>query len=167
MLRIRLRVLLAAAVIVCPAGTGVSMAQDAVKPSATPVKAPEVTGDWTGTWGLYSPPAPEKEGEAKPKPAVPAIHFQMTCNVKQQSVGKYEATFEGNAGRPYKFVIKMPGRLVGSVAMFSGTVDLGPMDGGVYDWIGRATDKEFVGFFTSQGYTGSFRLARALQAATK
>ena len=128
--------------------------------SPTAPKPPVVTGDWTGTWGLYSPPVPAKEGEAAPKSNLPAIHFQMTCKVKPLSEGKYEAEFEGNAGRPYKFVIKMPGRTVGAVAMFSGTVDLGEKDGGVYDWIGRATDKEFVGFFTSQGYTGSFRLAR-------
>lgn len=122
---------------------------------------PQVIGDWKGTWGLYSPPVPEKEGDAaKPKPSFPAIHFQMDCKVDKVSEGKFQATFEGNAGRPYKFVIKMPGRQVGTVVMFSGTADLGAKDGGVYDWIGRATDKEFIGFFTSQGYTGSFRLAR-------
>jgi len=33
--------------------------------------------------------------------------------------------------------------------LFKGTADLGPKDGGVYDWIGRATEKEFVGFYTS------------------
>jgi len=123
-------------------------------------KPPMIVGDWTGTWGLYTPPAPAKEGEPAPaaKPVLP--HFQMTCKVEQLSEGKYQAAFEGNAGRAYKFVIKMPGRQVGSVALFSGTTDLGEKDGGVYDWIGRATDKEFVGFFTSQGYTGSFRLTR-------
>ena len=126
----------------------------------TPAADPQVVGDWKGTWGLYSPPVPEKEGEAKPKPAFPDIHFQMDCKVDKVADGKYQATFEGNAGRPYKFVIKMPGRLVRTVVMFSGTADLGAKDGGVYDWIGRATDKEFIGFFTSQGYTGSFRLAR-------
>jgi len=31
----------------------------------------------------------------------------------------------------------------------------------VFDWIGRATDKEFVGFFSSRAYTGTFRLTRA------
>jgi hypothetical protein len=37
---------------------------------------------------------------------------------------------------------------------------LGANDGGVFDWIGKANDKEFVGFFTSAGYTGTFALAR-------
>ena len=42
-----------------------------------------------------------------------------------------------------------------------GTADLGPKDGGVYDWIGRADDKEFVGFFTSGFYTGVFTMTKA------
>jgi len=154
----RLSVLIGALLVLV---VSIGLSQTEKKPA---VKAPMVTGDWTGDWGLYSPPVPGKTGEP-PKPALPAIHFQMTCKVKESGEGKWEATFEGNAGRPYKFVIKMPGRQVGSVAMFSGTVDLGEKDGGVYDWIGRATDKEFVGFFTSQGYTGSFRLARPPAAA--
>jgi hypothetical protein len=54
----------------------------------------------------------------------------------------------------------MLGRQAGDIVLFSGTADLGPQDGGVYDWIGRATETEFVGFFTSQKYTGHFRLAR-------
>jgi hypothetical protein len=33
-------------------------------------------------------------------------------------------------------------------------------DGGVFDWIGRANEKEFVGFFTSAHYTGTFNLSR-------
>jgi len=49
----------------------------------------------------------------------------------------------------------------GSVVIFQGSADLGDKDGGVFDWIGRANDKEFIGFFTSKGYTGVFRMARA------
>ena len=54
----------------------------------------------------------------------------------------------------------MEGRQVGNGVMFKGTTDLGAKDGGVFDWIGRATDKEFVGFFTSGYYTGVFSLTR-------
>jgi hypothetical protein len=54
----------------------------------------------------------------------------------------------------------MDGRQAGAVVLFKGTTDLGPKDGGVYDWIGRATDKEFVGFYTSAKYSGAFRLTR-------
>ena len=55
----------------------------------------------------------------------------------------------------------MEGRLVGNVVMFKGSADLGQRDGGVYDWIGRAVGDEFVGFYTSAGYTGVFSLSRA------
>ena len=138
----------------------VSVGLSQTKNGGSRAAPPQVAGDWKGTWGLYSPPIPGKEAEANAQPKLPPIHFQMTCKVEQQSVGKYQATFEGDAGRAYKFVIKMPGRQVGDVALFSGTADLGEKDGGVYDWIGRATSKEFIGFFTSRGYTGSFRMAR-------
>jgi len=51
-------------------------------------------------------------------------------------------------------------RSAGKTVLFKGSADLGPKDGGVYDWIGRATDKEFVGFYTNAYYTGVFVLAR-------
>ena len=79
--------------------------------------------------------------------------------------GVWEATFEGQCGRPYKYTIKMEGRQVGKVVMFKGTTDLGAKDGGVFDWIGRANEKEFVGFFTRAFYTGTFTLSRPPQPA--
>lgn len=112
---------------------------------------PEVTGDWTGTWSIYSP----AQG------AVPAKEICKSLNasvVRKESI--YEATFEGDCGRPYKYSIKMEGRLVGNAVLFKGTVDLGPQDGGVYDWIGRATSNEFFGFYTSGASTGLFNLSR-------
>jgi hypothetical protein len=60
--------------------------------------------------------------------------------------GVWHATFEGECGRPYKYTIKMDGRQVGGAVLFKATVDLGEQDGGVFDWVGRATDDEFVGF---------------------
>ena len=44
--------------------------------------------------------------------------------------------------------------------LFKGTTDLGEQDGGVFDWVGRATDDQFVGFYTSGHYTGVFSLKR-------
>jgi hypothetical protein len=112
---------------------------------------PDIAGEWSGTWSTYSP----AQG------AVPAkeICKSLGCKVVFRN-GVWEATFEGDCGRPYKYTIKMEGRQVGKVVMFKGTTDLGARDGGVFDWIGRATDKEFVGFFTSGFYTGVFNLAR-------
>jgi hypothetical protein len=116
-----------------------------------PGSMPQVTGEWTGTWGPYHPqPAitPEKKKE-----------MRLDCTVTYKD-GVWRATFEGECGRPYKYTIKMDGRQAGEVVLFKGTTDLGEKDGGVYDWIGRATEKEFVGFYTSAKYTGVFQLAR-------
>jgi len=112
---------------------------------------PDISGEWSGTWSTYNP----AQG------AVPAkeICKSLTCKVTAKD-GAWEATFEGDCGRPYKYTIKMEGRQVGKVVLFKGTTDLGPKDGGQFDWIGRATDKEFVGFFTSGFYTGVFSLTR-------
>ena len=54
----------------------------------------------------------------------------------------------------------MNGRLSGGVVLFTGTADLGAQDGGVYDWVGRAKDGEFIGFYTSAYATGFFNLSR-------
>jgi hypothetical protein len=120
--------------------------------SQTPAPLPDIVGDWTGTWATYSP----AQGAVAPKD----ICKSLGCKVMYKD-GVWEAIFEGDCGRPYKYTIKMEGRQIGKVVMFKGTTDLGAKDGGVFDWIGRATDKEFVGFFTSGYYTGVFNLSRA------
>jgi hypothetical protein len=113
---------------------------------------PNIAGEWTGTWSVYNP-AP---GSAPPKEVCKRLDAKV---VRTESA--WQATFEGDCGRPYKYTIKMDGRLVGKAVLFKGTVDLGEKDGGVFDWIGRATDKEFTGFYTSARYTGVFSLARS------
>jgi hypothetical protein len=117
----------------------------------TKEQLPDIAGEWTGTWATYSP----AQGAVPPKD----ICKSLVCKVTYKD-GVWEASFEGDCGRPYKYTIKMEGRQVGKVVMFKGTTDLGAKDGGVFDWIGRATDKEFVGFFTSAYYTGVFSLSR-------
>jgi hypothetical protein len=114
-------------------------------------QAPDISGDWSGTWGVYNP----AQGTTPPKD----ICKQLTAKVENKE-GNWHATFEGDCGRPYKYTIKMEGRQIGKVVMFKGTTDLGAKDGGVFDWIGRANEKEFVGFFTSANYTGTFNLNR-------
>jgi len=111
----------------------------------------DITGAWTGTWSIYNPS----------QPAVPAkdICAKLDSTVAFKN-GVWEAVFEGDCGRPYKYTIRMEGRQVGAAVLFKGTVDLGPKDGGVFDWIGRATNTEFIGFYTSGVYTGVFNLKR-------
>jgi hypothetical protein len=115
-------------------------------------QAPDISGAWTGTWGVYNP----AQGTTPPK----EICKKLDAKVERKD-SVWEATFEGDCGRPYKYTIKMEGRQVGKAVMFKGTVDLGKNDGGVFDWIGRANDKEFIGFFTSAFYTGTFTLSKA------
>jgi len=116
-----------------------------------PQAPPGITGSWAGTWSAYSPAhasTPPKELCAK-----------LTATIEQKG-DVWQAVFEGDCGRPYKYTITMEGRQAGGVVMFKGSADLGPRDGGVYDWIGSANDNEFVGFFTSAAYTGIFSLTR-------
>lgn len=112
---------------------------------------PDLTGQWSGTWSAFNPAratTPPKELCAK-----------LTATIARKG-DIWQASFEGDCGRPYKYSITMEGRPAGGAVMFKGTADLGPKDGGVYDWIGRADGKEFVGFFTSAVYTGVFSMTR-------
>jgi hypothetical protein len=120
-------------------------------PPAPATQAPDVTGEWTGTWSSYNPAQPGVAPKEQCK--------SLTAKVTKKADG-YDATFEGDCGRPYKYAITMDGRAAGKTVLFKGTADLGPKDGGVYDWIGRATEKEFVGFYTNAYYTGVFTLTR-------
>jgi hypothetical protein len=140
------------------AGVGVALAQNQnPEPSQTKDPAPDIAGIWTGTWGVYNP----AQGTTPPKD----ICKKLDAKVERKD-NVWEAVFEGDCGRPYKYTIKMEGRQIGKAVMFKGTVDLGKNDGGVFDWIGRANDKEFIGFFTSAFYTGTFNLSRP-KAETK
>ena len=117
-----------------------------------PQGPPEITGAWTGTWSAFNP------ARASTPPQEQCAKLTAAITRKGET---WEAVFEGDCGRPYKYSITMEGRLVGNVVMFKGSADLGQRDGGVYDWIGRATGDEFVGFYTSAAYTGVFSMTRA------
>jgi hypothetical protein len=140
-------VLVCFVMIVCTAGIAFAQSPN----SQAKEQMPDISGDWTGTWGIYSP----AQGTTPPKD----ICKRLDAKVEYKN-GAWLASFEGDCGRPYKYAIKMEGRQVGKAVLFKGTTDLGEKDGGVFDWIGRATDKGFVGFFTSAYYTGTFNLSR-------
>ena len=117
-----------------------------------PQPPPEIAGKWTGTWSSFNP----AQATTQPKELCKQLDAEI---VKNGEV--WVATFEGDCGRPYKYKISMNGRLSGGVVLFTGTADLGAQDGGVYDWVGRATNNEFIGFYTSAHATGFFNLSRA------
>jgi hypothetical protein len=113
--------------------------------------APAAEGSWAGEWGPYNP---AKNMALK----------KEDCNIisaKVQRQGdKWQAEFEGQCSRPYAYTISMDGEQHGNAVLFRGTVDLGPQDGGVYDWVGRATGDEFVGFYTNAYHTGIFHMKK-------
>jgi hypothetical protein len=129
---------------------GVASAQGRGAPHNAP--PPDIAGQWTGTWSAYNP----AQGATPPKEQC----AKLDATVVAQN-GTWLATFEGDCGRPYKYSIKMEGRAAGRAVLFQGTADLGAKDGGVYDWIGRATATEFIGFYTNAFTTGVFSLSRA------
>jgi hypothetical protein len=107
---------------------------------------PNVTGDWTGTWW---PLVPIPQAVACKR---------LDCSVAH-SAAAWQATFDAQCDQAYTFAITMEGRQAGEAVLFRGATDLGAQ-GGVFDWIGRATETEFMGFFTSSHYVGQFRLER-------
>jgi len=117
-----------------------------------PQGPPEITGKWTGTWSSFNP----ARSTEQPKEMCKQLDAEIVKNGET-----WTATFEGDCGRPYKYKISMSGRLSGGVVLFTGTADLGQQDGGVYDWVGRATNNEFIGFYTSAYATGFFNLTRS------
>ena len=112
----------------------------------------DISGQWTGTWSSYNP----AQGATPPKEQCAKLEAKV-----ESKGGTWVATFEGDCGRPYKYTITMEGRQLGPAVLFKGSADLGQRDGGVYDWIGRATNTEFVGFYTNAFSTGTFSLSRA------
>ena len=116
-----------------------------------PGPPPDVVGKWSGTWSAYNP----AQGATPPKEQCK----ELTANITREG-DTWKAIFEGDCGRPYKYNITMEGRAVQGSVLFKGSADLGPKDGGVFDWIGRADGKQFIGFYTSAYATGVFSLTR-------
>jgi len=140
-------ILVALLVVLSAANHNLTEAADGPKQPA----APKIVGQWTGTWGAFDPATMSKIDKETCK--------SLDCTVTEKE-GAWSATFEGDCGGPYKYTITMQGRQSGGAVLFKGSVDLGEKGGGVYDWVGRANDKDFVGFYTSAGHVGVFQLAR-------
>ncbi len=141
------RLLITGIILLVSVGLFPAQAQNA----QTKAPAPDIIGEWSGDWGPFNP--------ASGMGMVKGLCKTLLCKVELKD-NTYTAVFEGDCGGQYKYTIKMEGRQVGKAVLFKGTVDLGEKDGGVYDWIGKATEKEFIGFFTSASYTGTFVLKK-------
>lgn len=112
----------------------------------------DVTGRWTGTWTGFNP-----AHDAAP----PADQRRRMDAFVSHDGDVWTTKFEADCGGDYTYTVTMEGRQIGAVVMFRATTDLGEKGGGVFDWIARANDREFIGFYTSAEYTGIFSLARA------
>jgi hypothetical protein len=115
----------------------------------------DISGTWTGTWSSFNP------AQATSQPNVVCAKLEAKV-ARGAGEGVWEAVFEGDCGRPYKYSIKMEGKQNGNAVLFKGTADLGQADGGVYDWIGRANNTDFIGFYTNAFSTGFFNLKRTV-----
>lgn len=107
----------------------------------------DATGRWAGSWWPHATSAPA-EPQCK----------SLRCTVSRND-NIWQAVFQAECDQAYTFTVAMEGRPAGDVVLFRGTTDLG-QQGGEFDWIGRAAEREFVGFFTSSYYVGEFRLER-------
>lgn len=114
---------------------------------------PHVEGRWTGEW--------QPSGAANASTARGHGRKEIVCVVQARGDGVWHATFEGESGHAYKFNVEMHGRQERDAVLFKGAVDLGEQNGGVFDWLGRATERQFVGYYSSAHYTGVFSLKRA------
>ena len=131
------------------AGVGIAQNQRGGRGAQQPL---DISGNWTGTWSNFNP------AQSSAQPNVVCAKLDATVALVN---GVWEATFEGDCGGPYKYSIKMEGRQSGNAVLFKGTADLGQAGGGVYDWIGRAGNTDFLGFYTNAFSTGFFTLKRA------
>ena len=113
---------------------------------------PDVTGTWKGQWWPHQPHT---------TPVAPAEETckQLSCRVICED-GTWKAVFDAQCDQYYTFSVEMEGEPAGVAVLFRGTTDLGEQGGGVYEWIGRVNDEEFVGFFISAHYVGEFRMER-------
>src|SRR5262245_19243640 len=65
----------------------------------------DISGSWTGTWSNFNP------AQSSSQPNV--VCAKLDAKVALVN-GVWEATFEGDCGRPYKYSIKMEGRQTGN-----------------------------------------------------
>ena len=73
--------------------------------SVKKVEQPSISGEWVGTWGVFHP--------NQTRTAAQDTQRQLVCHVAALTPDKWQATFEGECGRPYKYTIQMLGSGLG------------------------------------------------------
>lgn len=98
------------------------------------------TGFWTGTW--------KANGAAEAS--------ALSCTMLQKTGNEWIATFDAVCGRNASFTFDVPGKLKDGLVVFKQTIDLGEINGGVFEWTGEIRGDTFTGKYKSSGYEGGF-----------
>lgn len=107
--------------------------------------APNVAGNWAGTWESI-----KNKGHGG----------TVNCNAVQKSENEWAAVILAEYGPEMKFNIDLKGVCEEGKVIFDGRLDLGE-EQGVYTWNGTATANEFSGEYKGPGENGVFKMARA------
>src|SRR6185295_17585261 len=75
---------------------------------AQPAQPLNIDGKWSGTWSTYNPNQPTNQPNV--------VCAKLDANVVKKG-DVWEASFEGDCGRQYKYNIKMEGRQAGNAVL--------------------------------------------------
>ena len=98
-----------------------------------------VMGNWKGSW--------KNEGEGE---------GDLSAQIIALGDGKYHGVFTASYGKTSIYQVPMAGETKGASVTFSGAVDLGADQGGVFEWTGEVREGAFHGKYTSKKDRGRF-----------
>ena len=104
-----------------------------------------VSGYYAGSW--YGPNADQPLGE-------------LTCTITPKGSGSWDALFAASFGGFGEYEMGLEGQKEGDKVVFSGSMDLGETSGGVFEWSGEIAEGEFLGNYTSQFISGTFKMTK-------
>src|SRR5678816_1373064 len=94
--------------------TGLAIAQERQgRGRGGPAQPLDIGGTWSGTWSNFNP------AQTTSQPNVVCAKLEAKV-ARGAGEGTWEAVFEGDCGRPYKYTIKMEGRQTGNAVLFKG-----------------------------------------------
>ncbi len=104
-----------------------------------------VAGKWEGIWWYAG-----KESEGQ----------RLSCVCVPIGQNQWTATFDAEYGQRTLYTFDIQGEKQGNTVVFSGAVDLGEENGGVYHWQGIAQGDTFTGKYKSQYNQGGFQMEK-------
>ncbi len=128
------------------AGVAVLISLTACSHFGSPKVEDTVSGYYAGDW--YGP-NPEKSLGT------------LNCTTTATGPDSWDALFAATFGDYGEYEVPLEGRREEGKVVFGGTVDLGPADGGAYEWSGEIIGDDFNGTYTSKFISGSFRMKRS------